>query len=196
MRSTTVKPELLDFLLATGIPKQSAADWPALTDNRRSGSFLEEIEKRDLFLRRTDPEGTWFQYHHLFAEYLLHRLERDAVDRIPDLHRRAAQWFAAHQMLSQAVDHLLLAGDAAQAVDAVEAASGDLNEEAQMTMLIGLAAKLPAQLPTSPRGCRSTLLGQRRTSPWGGSRTRFGWLRLASTRIRRTKPATCVPIWT
>ena len=142
----SLEPELLDFLLSTCIPKQICSGLAtALTDNRRSRSILEEIEKRDLFLRRTDAEGSWFQYHHLFAEYLLHRLERDDEDRIPELHRRAAQWFTEHQMLSQAVDHLILAGDPAQAVDAVEQASGDLNEQSQMSTLIGLAAKLPAQ---------------------------------------------------
>jgi serine/threonine-protein kinase PknK len=142
----SLEPDLLDFLLSTCIPKQICSGLAtALTDNRRSRSVLEEIEKRDLFLRRTDAEGTWFQYHHLFAEYLLHRLERDEEDRIPELHRRAAQWFLEHQMLSQAVDHLILAGDAAQAVDAVEHASGDLIEQNQLTTLIGLAAKLPAQ---------------------------------------------------
>ncbi|MFZ0228997.1 MAG: protein kinase, partial [Mycobacterium sp.] len=117
----------------------------ALTDNRRSQSVLEEIEQRDLFLRRTDTEGSWFQYHHLFADYLLHRLERDVADRIPELHRKAAQWFSEHQMLSQAVDHLILAGDTAQAVDTVEQAAPDLNERSQMSTLIGLAGKLPAQ---------------------------------------------------
>src|SRR6201993_67813 len=142
----SLEPDLLDFLLATCIPKQICSGLAvALTDNRRSRSILEEIEKRDLFLRRTDAEGTWFQYHHLFAEYLLHRLERDEEDRIPELHRRAAQWFLEHQMLSQAVDHLILAGDAQQAVDAVEQAASDLNEQNQLTTLIGLAAKLPAQ---------------------------------------------------
>jgi ATP/maltotriose-dependent transcriptional regulator MalT len=142
----SLEPDLLDFLLSTCIPKQICSGLAtALTDNRRSRSVLEEIEKRDLFLRRTDAEGTWFQYHHLFAEYLLHRLERDEEDRIPELHRRAAQWFLEHQMLSQAVDHLILAGDSSQAVDAVEQASGDLNEQNQLTTLIGLAAKLPAQ---------------------------------------------------
>jgi ATP/maltotriose-dependent transcriptional regulator MalT len=142
----SLEPDLLDFLLSTCIPKQICSGLAtALTDNRRSRSVLEEIEKRDLFLRRTDGEGSWFQYHHLFAEYLLHRLERDDEDRIPELHRRAAQWFLEHQMLSQAVDHLILAGDAAQAVDAVEQASGDLNEQNQLTTLIGLAAKLPPQ---------------------------------------------------
>ena len=142
----TLEPDLLDFLLATCITKQICSGLATtLTDNQRSQSVLEEIEKRDLFLRRTDGEGSWFQYHHLFADYLLHRLERDAQDRIPELHRRAARWFSEHQMLSQAVDHLILAGDALQAIDAVEQAGPGLNEQSQMNTLIGLAAKLPPQ---------------------------------------------------
>src|SRR5262245_14766721 len=142
----SLEPDLLDFLLSTCIPRQICSGLAAaLTDNPRSRSLLEEIEKRDLFLRRTDAEGSWFQYHHLFAEYLLHRLERDEADRIPELHRRAAQWFVGQKMLSRAVDHLILAGDAPQAVDAVELAATDLMEQSQMSTLIGLAAKLPAQ---------------------------------------------------
>jgi ATP/maltotriose-dependent transcriptional regulator MalT len=142
----TLEPDLLDFLLSTCVTKQICSGLAtALTGNRRTQSVLEEIEKRDLFLRRTDTEGSWFQYHHLFADYLLHRLERNAEDRIPELHLKAAQWFSEHQMLSQAVDHLILAGDTAQAVDAVEQAAPDLNERSQMSTLIGLAGKLPAQ---------------------------------------------------
>jgi ATP/maltotriose-dependent transcriptional regulator MalT len=142
----SLEPELLDFLLATSIPKQICSGLAtALTEHPRSRAVLEEIEKRDLFLRRTDPEGKWFQYHPLFNEYLQHRLERDEPDRIPELHRKAAQWFTEHKMLSQAVDHLLLAGDAVQAVDAVDQAAADLMEQSQMSTLIGLAAKLPAQ---------------------------------------------------
>jgi serine/threonine-protein kinase PknK len=142
----SLEPDLLDFLLSTCITKQICSGLAtALTGNRRGQSVLEEIEKRDLFLRRTDTEGSWFQYHHLFADYLLHRLERDAEDRIPELHRKAAQWFSEHEMLSQAVDHLILAGDVRQAVDAVDHAAPDLNERSQMSTLIGLAAKLPAQ---------------------------------------------------
>jgi serine/threonine-protein kinase/serine/threonine-protein kinase PknK len=142
----SLEPDLLDFLLSTCITRQICSGLAtALTGNRRSGSILEEIERRDLFLRRVDADGSWFQYHHLFAEYLLHRLERDAEDRLPDLRRRAAQWLIEHQMLSEAVDHLILAGDAPRAVDVVEQAAPDLNEQSQMHTLIGLAAKLPAQ---------------------------------------------------
>jgi ATP/maltotriose-dependent transcriptional regulator MalT len=142
----SLEPDILDFLLSTCITKQICSGLAtALTDNQDSQSVLEEIEKRNLFLRRTDSKGSWFQYHEQFAEYLLHRLERDAQDRIPGLHRKAAQWFSEHEMLSQAVDHLILAGDARQAVDAVEQAAGDLHEQTQMHTLIRLAAKLPAQ---------------------------------------------------
>jgi len=142
----SLEPDLLDFLQSTCITKQICSGLAtALTGNRASQSILEEIETRDLFLRSTDTEGSWFQYHHLFADYLLHRLERDTEDRIPELHRKAAQWFSEHQMLSQAVDHLILAGDAPQAVDAVERAAADLIERSQMSTLIGLAAKLPMQ---------------------------------------------------
>jgi serine/threonine-protein kinase/serine/threonine-protein kinase PknK len=149
----SLEPDLLDFLLSTCMTKQICHGLAtALTGNRRSQGVLEEIEDRDLFLRRTDTEGSWFQYHHLFADYLLHRLERDAEDRIPELHHKAAQWFSEHHMLSQAVDHLILAGDARQAVDAVEQAASDLIERSQMSTLIGLAAKLPAQhADTRPR---------------------------------------------
>ncbi|ORB56609.1 MULTISPECIES: AAA family ATPase [Mycobacterium] len=142
----SLEPDLLDFLMSTCVTNQICSGLAtALTNNHNSQGLLEEIEKRNLFLRRIDAKGSWFQYHDLFAEYLLHRLERDAVDRIPGLRRRAAQWFIEHQMLSPAVDQLLLAGDARQAVDAVEQAAGDLHEQNKMHTLIGLAAKLPAQ---------------------------------------------------
>lgn len=107
--------------------------------------MLEDIESRDLFLRRLDEEGEWFRYHHLFAEFLQHRLERDDPDRIVELHRRAGRWFADRHLLSQAVDHYLLAGDEDDAVTLVENAAMDLLEQSQMGTLLGLAAKLPTR---------------------------------------------------
>src|ERR1700746_2200872 len=54
----SLESDLLDFLLATCIPKQiSSGLATALTANRDSHSVLAELEKRDLFLRRTDAEG-------------------------------------------------------------------------------------------------------------------------------------------
>ncbi|MDV6285057.1 protein kinase domain-containing protein [Rhodococcus jostii] len=136
----------LDLLLATSITERTCGSLArALTNNQEGQAALEDIESRDLFLRRLDEEGEWFRYHHLFAEFLQHRLERDDPDRVAELHRKAGQWFADRHVLSQAVDHYLLAGAEDDAVTLVENAAMDLLEQSQMGTLLGLAAKLPAR---------------------------------------------------
>lgn len=140
----------LDLLLATSITEKICGSLArVLTSGHEGQAALEDIESRDLFLRRLDEEGEWFRYHHLFAEFLQHRLERDDPDRIIELHRKAGRWFADRHLLSQAVDHYLLAGDEDDAVTLVENAAMDLLEQSQMGTLLGLAAKLPAKGTTN-----------------------------------------------
>ncbi|PBC44882.1 protein kinase [Rhodococcus sp. ACS1] len=141
----------LDFLLATSITEKTCSSLArVLTSDQEGQAKLEDIESRDLFLRRLDDEGDWFRYHHLFAEFLQHRLEREYPDRVVELHRKAGGWFADRHLLSQAVDHYLLAGDEDDAVTLVEKAAMDLLEQSQMGTLLGLAAKLPTK-PTTDR---------------------------------------------
>ncbi|MFD9667890.1 protein kinase [Rhodococcus sp. NPDC059968] len=136
----------LDFLLATSITEKTSGGLArALTGNLEGQATLEDVEARDLFLRRLDDEGEWFRYHHLFAEFLHRRLEREDPARLVDLHRRAGRWFAGRHLLSQAVDHYLLAGDEDDAVALVEDVAMDLLEQSQMGTLLGLAGKLPAK---------------------------------------------------
>ncbi|MFZ2173986.1 MAG: protein kinase, partial [Rhodococcus sp. (in: high G+C Gram-positive bacteria)] len=141
----SLDPPTLDFLLATSITEKTCGDLARVLSGRPGGqATLEEIETRDLFLRRLDDNGEWFRYHHLFAEFLQRRLGRDDPDKGVELHRRAGQWFADRRLLSQAVDHFLLAGDAHHAVALVEGTAMELLERSQMGTLLGLAAKLPA----------------------------------------------------
>jgi len=143
----SLEPELVEFLSATCITKQVCSGLAAaLTGNPRSRDMLEDIERRDLFLRRTDPDGTWFRYSSLFADYLRHRLKRDDEDRVTELNRTAAQWFMKHRMYNEAVDHWTYAGDDEQAVGAVELVSSDLLEQCELMTLTGLAGKLLPQL--------------------------------------------------
>ena len=81
-------------------------------------AVLEQIEERDLFLRRMDDQ--WFAYHHLFCDFLRQRLERQHPDRVVALHRTASRWFEEHRLVSDAVDHALAAGDDARAGEFVE----------------------------------------------------------------------------
>jgi serine/threonine-protein kinase PknK len=148
----TLEPELLEFLVATSITERICGGLAAaLTGVADGHDWLEQIEQRDLFLRRLD-DGHWFRYHHLFADFLRQRLERDRPERITELHRTAARWFAGHGYVSEAVDHALAAGDERRAVEIVECDGMSLLEYGHAASLLGLVAKLPAvAVETHPR---------------------------------------------
>ncbi|WP_433192738.1 protein kinase domain-containing protein [Nocardia sp. CA-107356] len=146
----TVDPELLDALLETALPERICGDLAAaLTGQRHGQALLESIERRNLFLHRIDEDGEWFHYDHLFLEFLRQRLARDRPDRVDELHRAAAAWFAEHEMLSEAVDHALACGDDEYAVVLVESRSMEFLEHGQLATLIGLVAKLPPILTSA-----------------------------------------------
>jgi LuxR family maltose regulon positive regulatory protein/serine/threonine-protein kinase PknK len=144
--------EVLEFLLTTSICDRLCGDLAAAVSGERRGQvMLEELERRDLFLRPLDEEREWFRYHHLFAAHLRRRLERDYPDKVVTLHRTASVWFGDHGYLNEAVTHALAAGNDAGAIDLVERKAMDLVELSQMATLIRLVNKLPpALLPERP----------------------------------------------
>ncbi|MEV6138025.1 protein kinase [Nocardia sp. NPDC051990] len=143
----TLDPALLDFMLDTSVPERVCAELASTLSQRdQCQALLEQVEQRDLFLRALDDERVWFRYHHLFADFLRRRLERDHPGRLPTLHRAASQWFSERRMLSEAVDHALAAGDPDRAADLVERDGMALVERSQMSTLLGLIAKLPTEL--------------------------------------------------
>jgi LuxR family transcriptional regulator, maltose regulon positive regulatory protein len=79
----------------------------------RSGSeqMLLELEDANAFVASLDARRTWFRYHHLLADFLRLELRRTSADEVPDLHRRAARWFADHGDIVEAVRHTQAAGD-------------------------------------------------------------------------------------
>ncbi|WP_067669279.1 serine/threonine-protein kinase [Nocardia miyunensis] len=140
----SLEPELVEFMMATALPRRVCAGLAATLAQVTDGqSMLELVEERNLFLRRLDENGEWFRYHHLFADYLQRRLERTHRERIPELHRRAAEWFAEHDQLGDAVTHALIAGDDERAAQWVESAGLRLLEQGQATTLLALADSLP-----------------------------------------------------
>ena len=147
----TLEPSMLDFLMATSITDRICGDLAAtLSGVTRGLEMLEEVKERDLFLNRIDDQ--WFGYHHLFAEFLRHRLDRDQPDRVAGLHRIASQWFAEHRLVSDAVDHALAAGDEQRAVEIIENDGLYMFAHSQMSTLIGWVGKLPAAIvQTHPR---------------------------------------------
>ena len=146
----TLEPEMTEFLLATSITERTSGGLAsALAEAPRGQAMLEEIERRGLFLQRCDEDPNWFRYHHMFAEFLRRRLDRDRPERVEQLHRAASEWFVEHGHLNEAVDHALASGDSTRAVDLVEQDETNLLEQSKMTALLGIVKKLPPRLVVS-----------------------------------------------
>ena len=122
--------EIQDYLLATAIldrfcaPLCDAVCVPgsrSLECKMGGSHFLKWLEKSDLFVIPLDEQGRWFRYHHLFQKLLLSRL-KDRVNRddIPALYRRASHWFAENNLIDEALQYALAAGDVSAAAQLVE----------------------------------------------------------------------------
>jgi LuxR family maltose regulon positive regulatory protein len=122
--------EIQQYLLATAILDRFCAtlcDAVCVPGSRSleckmgGQQFIEWLEKSDLFVIPLDEQGRWFRYHHLFQKLLQHQLKhRFEPDEISELQRRASRWFAENNLIDEALQYALAAGDVSAAVHLVE----------------------------------------------------------------------------
>jgi LuxR family maltose regulon positive regulatory protein len=117
----------------------------ALTGRDDGEEMLTELERAGAFVVPLEGRRSWYRYHQLFAELLRVELRHEAPERVPELHRRAAGWFAANGLPAEAARHALTAGDWQLATTVVlehwhELVLGD------PTILRELLGLLPAEL--------------------------------------------------
>ncbi|NEW47705.1 protein kinase [Nocardia cyriacigeorgica] len=150
-----LEPRMVDFLTAISIAeKVSGSLAAALSDDPEAEHLLEQAEQRELFVRRVEYDPEWFRVQPLFAEHLRARLERTDPARVKVLHRKAARWYAEHQLLRKSVDHAVSATDLKMALDLLESGGMDLIDGSRLATLLGTVSKLPVQQVAS----RSKLL--------------------------------------
>lgn len=123
------------FLLRTSIlPTHIPALCDAILERDDSALVLRDLEAKQLFVT-ADRAHSAYRLHPLFLEYLHRELELEAATEIPGLHRRAARWFQEHGSLPAAIDHLIAAGDFADATNLVAVAAIGAYEAGQVTTL-------------------------------------------------------------
>lgn len=137
--------ETLEFLIKSSILERlSGSLCAAVTGFADSQRRLEELERKDLFIRPLQENREWFRYHHLFALYLQRRLTRDRPGQVQALHQQACEWFAANGYTGEAVTHALAADDRERAVDLIQRDAMWLVEHSRMATLLGLVRRLSA----------------------------------------------------
>ena len=104
--------DIQQFLLQTSIlDRLCASNCEAVTDGTNGQRTLETLEREDLFLVALDENREWFRYHQLFADFLREELVRRHPDDVPEIHRRAAQWYLEHNLPKSAFQHAVEAED-------------------------------------------------------------------------------------
>lgn len=97
-----------EFLLTTSpLERFSAPLCNAITQRDDSHEVLAELERDNLFILPLDGEGTWYRYHHLFADFLFHKLKERAPETIHTVHNRASKWFVDNHEPGEGIHHAL-----------------------------------------------------------------------------------------
>jgi LuxR family transcriptional regulator, maltose regulon positive regulatory protein len=105
---------LRDGLLATSVLDRMCAGLvEAVTGARDGERFLAELRRTNAFVLPLPGAAPtrWYRYHRIFGELLRAELHRTAANRAPELHRRAATWFAAYELPADALRHALAGQD-------------------------------------------------------------------------------------
>jgi LuxR family maltose regulon positive regulatory protein len=125
---------------------EASSGGTAVTRGTESQKVLEALEASNLFLVPLDEERCWYRYHHLFADILCQRLEREMGDLVPELHRRASEWYEREGLTAEAVGHALTCGDFERAAHLIEEAGWATFTRGEMTTILGWIAVLPHRI--------------------------------------------------
>ena len=106
-------PELADALARASIGEHLSGGLVDELTCRDDGiALLDRLEHGCLFVVRVDHPPWTHRFHRMFGEVLRSGLHGRQPGLIPELHRRAARWHAAHELPAEALHHSLAANDA------------------------------------------------------------------------------------
>ena len=147
--------QVLRFLLETSVLDRLCGPLcDAVTGRTGSQEMLEELDRANLFVVPLDEVRRWWRYHHLFADLLAARLERERPAALPGLHHAAAAWHDKHGFADDAVRHAIAAGETGWAARLVERHVEALLRRSEGATLDRWLSALPAaSIRARPRLC-------------------------------------------
>jgi LuxR family maltose regulon positive regulatory protein len=115
--------EVRGFLLRTSVlSRLSGPLCDAVTGVAGGQATLAALDRGNLFLVPLDDRRRWYRYHHLFGDVLRARLLDEEPGLVPELHRRAAEWWEGNGDRFEAIRHATAGGHLDRAADLVELA--------------------------------------------------------------------------
>jgi LuxR family transcriptional regulator, maltose regulon positive regulatory protein len=137
-------PDVRAFLLDTSVlATLSGPLCDAVTGGDRGAATLARLEAAHLFVVRLDRPGHWYRYHQLFADFLRYRLRMEHPARLPELHRRAAAWFAEEGEADRAIAHARSAADPGLQLDLIARFATPLYAQGRSELALQALADIP-----------------------------------------------------
>ncbi len=117
--------EVQEFLIDTSIlGNVCAALADAVRERHDSAALLDQLKPVQASFVLHEAGNLWYRYHPLFAEFLQNLLARKGGKYTDNIHRKAARWYAANDMLFDAVAHAVTVGDMELTVNLFDMAGG------------------------------------------------------------------------
>ena len=137
--------DMRDFLRRTCVlDALSPSLCDAVTGRADSDRVIRDLERVNLFLSplddAVDDAAQWHRYHGLFAEYL--RTELDPA-LAAECHRRAARWYAEHDMPAETIRHAVAGDDIGLAITTVRAHAEEQVRRGELATLLAWLNRLP-----------------------------------------------------
>ncbi len=145
--------EMREFLLRSSIlDRFTVSTCRAVTRLRRAGQLLELAVRRNLFVVLIDQEGEWYQYQHLFGDFLRRRLEVEAEPgRVAALNQAASTWFEQQGLIGEAITYATRGGDWTRASTMISGVATELVlQQREGDLLAWLESFPPAVLHADP----------------------------------------------
>jgi LuxR family maltose regulon positive regulatory protein len=139
--------EVQTFLRRTSILERFCAPLCEYVVGGNEGmDIIDTLDRSNLFLIPLDDHRQWYRYHHLFADFLRQRLRECEPDSIPELHRRASQWYENEGLVDEAIQHAVACGDLESATRLVDGIAADLVVRRESYKLVKFVERLPSDL--------------------------------------------------
>ena len=148
-------PEAASFLIRTSILDELSGDLcDAVLQSEGSASTLRELARSNALVKPLDSKDRAFKYHSLLRDMLAAELHRLHPREEPDLHGRAAGWYAARGDYDSAVPHAIASGDAEAAASLIWSQAATYSSTGRVTTLKRWLSMCDrAQIADSPELC-------------------------------------------
>jgi LuxR family transcriptional regulator, maltose regulon positive regulatory protein len=137
--------DVRELLLSTSVLERISGPLAdAVLASSGSEEILHRLHASSGFVLAVDSERRWFRYHHLLSDLLRLELRRRAPESVRALHRRAVEWFEAHEQFVEAIEHALHAEDWPGAARLIADHAFELTLDGENATLHRLVSAFPA----------------------------------------------------